>query len=238
MQLLHQIYQVGGDLLGLTTDVEGALWNDCNTYIVKTEQGLILFDTGCGDTIEQLYANIRYWGMCPEDIKYCFLTHAHFDHAGGGHLFKKKGVEFISGKETAEAVLAGDKRCCTYLYHKRFTPFEVDRIVTDGEKVSVLGLEVEVRLMPGHSMGCTVFSFTWGGKKVVISGDVIGTKLSGDFGWSGSIDFCRENYLNSLLKMADLEMDYILPGHGMVYFSGAKRRVEEVLNVALMEWRK
>lgn len=237
MQLLHNLYQVGGDLAGLTTDVEGALWNDCNTYVLKTDGGLILFDAGCGDTLDQIFENIRYWGMRPEDIKYCFLTHAHFDHAGGGQRLKHLGVKFISGKETADAVFSGDKRCCTYLYHKDFSTFNIDKIVADGEKITVLGVEIEARLMPGHSMGCTIYSFDLEGKNIVISGDVIGTKLVGDFGWSGSIDFCRENYLTTLLKMTEIEVDYMLPGHGMVYFSGAKRRIEEVLNVALMEWR-
>lgn len=238
MQLLHDIYQVSGDLVGLTQDIPGAMWNDCNSYVVRLEGGLLLFDCGCGNTMDQLFDNIRYWGMDPADIKYCFLTHAHYDHAGGGHILKNQEVHFVAGQETADAVRTGDKRCCGYLYHKTFYPFEIDTTLDEGQNISVLGLEIEARLMPGHSMGCTIYSFLWNGKRIVISGDVIGTKLSGDFGWSGSIDFCRTTYLDSLVRMADIEMDYMLPGHGMVYFSGAKRRVEEVLNTALMEWRQ
>ena len=237
MQLLNNIFQVSGDLVGLTVDEPGAIWNDCNSYIVRLDEGLLLFDTGCGDTLDQLFANIRYWGMDPADIRYVFLTHPHYDHAGGGHRLKSLGKQFVSSKETADAVRKGDIRCCGYLYHKTFQPFEVDTLLEDTQKITVMGLEIEARLMPGHSMGCTIYSFEWEGKKVVISGDVIGTKLSGDFGWSGSIDFCRTKYLESLKRMACLEIDYMLPGHGMVYFSGAKRRVEEVLNTALMEWR-
>lgn len=238
MQLLHNIFQVSGDLVGLTVDEPGAIWNDCNSYVIRLPEGLLLFDTGCGNTLDQLFANIRYWGMDPADIRYVFLTHPHYDHAGGGHVMKGLGAHLISGKETADAVRKGDKRCCGYLYHKVFNPFEVDTTLNDGEKITVLGLEIEARLMPGHSMGCTIYSWVWEGKRVVVSGDVIGTKLSGDFGWSGSIDFCRTKYLDSLQRMADLEIDYMLPGHGMAYFSGAKRRVEEVLNTALMEWRQ
>lgn len=238
MQLLHGIFQVGGDLVGLTVDEPGAIWNDCNSYVIRLDEGLLLFDAGCGDTMDQLFANIRYWGMDPADIRYAFLTHPHYDHAGGGYVLKDRGVHLVSGKETADAVHKGDNRCCGYLYHKVFNPFDVDTILDEGQKITVLGLEIEARLMPGHSMGCTIYSFVWEGKKVMISGDVIGTKLSGDFGWSGSIDFCRTKYLDSLKRMADLEIDYMLPGHGMVYFSGAKRRVEDVLNTALMEWRQ
>ena len=53
---------------------------------------------------------MRYWDLPPEDIKYCILTHPHFDHAGGGHLLKNQGVKVIAIRETADAVAAGDER--------------------------------------------------------------------------------------------------------------------------------
>ena len=110
MQVLKDIYQVGGDLNGITFDLQGALWNDGNSYMIKTPQGLIMIDCGCGDTLPQIFGNMRYWDLAPEDIKYCILTHPHFDHAGGGYILKDKGVKFIAIQETAEAVASGDER--------------------------------------------------------------------------------------------------------------------------------
>lgn len=237
MQLRKNLFQVGGDLNGITFDQPGALWNDANSYVLKTEQGLMLFDCGCGDTLEQLFDNMRYWDLSPDDIRYCLLTHAHFDHAGGAHLLKNRGVPLIAIGETAEAVAAGDERCCGYLYHKTFQPTTVDQLVTDSERLTVLGLEIEVMHLPGHSMGCTAYLFNWEGRRVVISGDVIGTLLSGDFGWSGSIDFDKKIYTESLRRFATVDTDLMLPGHGMVYFHQPRRRVEQALNSALMQWR-
>ncbi|MBT6006288.1 MAG: hypothetical protein HOG79_11250, partial [Prolixibacteraceae bacterium] len=48
MQILKNLYQVGGDLNGVTFDEKGALWNDGNSYILQTQDGLIMFDCGCG----------------------------------------------------------------------------------------------------------------------------------------------------------------------------------------------
>lgn len=237
MQILKEIYQVGGDLNGITFDGVDAGYNDCNTYIISRPDGLIIFDTGCGDTMDQIFDNIRYWGFDPSDIKYCFLTHPHFDHAGGGHLLKEKGVQFISIAETADAVSKADDRTCPYLYHKNFTPFEVDTILEDGEKINILGIDFEVMHLPGHSMGCTAYLFQHGEKRVVVSGDVIGTLLDGYHGWSGSIDFNREKYLESLKRFSKIDTDIMLPGHGMIYFHKPRRRVEEALNIALIEWR-
>ena len=44
MQILKNLYQVGGDLNGITFDEKGALWNDGNSYVLKTSEGLIMFD--------------------------------------------------------------------------------------------------------------------------------------------------------------------------------------------------
>ncbi|MBX3257518.1 MAG: MBL fold metallo-hydrolase [Chitinophagaceae bacterium] len=237
MQLLRNIYQVGGDINGLTFDEPGALWNDANSYIIKTGQGLIMFDCGCGDTMDQIFANMLYWQLSPDDIRYCVLTHPHYDHAGGAHLLKKKGVQLISIRETADAVASGDERCCGYLYHKTFTPVTVDRLITDGEVFNLCGTSFTAMHLPGHSMGCTAYLFTWDDKRVVISGDVIGTLLAGDFGWSGSIDFDKKKYMESLLRFSAIDTDVMLPGHGMSYFYKPRRRVEEALNAALMQWR-
>ncbi|MCC5928829.1 MAG: MBL fold metallo-hydrolase [Cyclobacteriaceae bacterium] len=237
MQVLNNIFQVGGDINGLTFDEPGALWNDGNSYVIQTDQGLIMIDCGCGDTMEQIFDNMLYWGLDPEDLHYCVLTHPHFDHAAGGHLLKKRGVLFVSIAETADAVSTGDERCCGYLYHKKFVPFTVDRIVKDGERFELCGITFTAMHLPGHSMGCTAYFLNWENRRLVFSGDVIGTLLAGDFGWSGSIDFNKPVYIKSLQKFAREDTDIMLPGHGMIYFYKPRRRVEEALNSALMQWR-
>lgn len=237
MQILKGLYQVGGDLNGITFDEPGAMWNDGNSYIIDTGSGLLMIDCGCGDTLDQIFDNMRYWGLSPDEIRYCLLTHPHYDHAGGAHLLSELGIGLIAIAETADAVASGDERCCGYLYHKIFHPVKVDRIVKDGEEISLLGLSVRVIHLPGHSMGCTAYAMEWEGKRIVFSGDVIGTLLSGDFGWNGSIDFDKKKYTESLRRFAQEDMDMMLPGHGLIYFHNPRRRIEEVLNVALMEWR-
>ncbi len=237
MQLLHNIFQVGGDLNGVTFDQLGALWNDGNSYIIKTSEGLIMIDCGCGDTLPQIFRNMEYWNLSPDDIRYCILTHPHFDHAGGGHLLKERGVHFIAIHETADAVSSGDDRCCGYLYHKIFTPFEVDSILTDRQTFEICGLTFQTMHLPGHSMGCTAYFLHWEGRRIVFSGDVIGTLLGGDFGWGGSIDFDKTRYMSSLARFAKEDTDIMLPGHGLTYFHRPRVRVEEALNSALMQWR-
>jgi glyoxylase-like metal-dependent hydrolase (beta-lactamase superfamily II) len=150
---------------------------------------------------------------------------------------KERGVKFIAIKETADSVVSGDERCAGYLYHKKFTPFEVDQVVSDGEELEVLGVKFKVGHYPGHTMGCTAYSFFYENKKITVSGDIIGTLLAGDFGWDGSFDFDKKKYIESLRKFAQVDMDIMLPGHGMIYFHKPQWRVEEAYNSALVQWR-
>lgn len=237
MQILKNLYQTGGDLNGVTFDLQGALWNDANSYILQTGEGLIMFDCGNGDTLNQIFSNMEYWGLNPADIRYCFLTHPHIDHAGAAHLLKKRGVKLAAIYETADALSRGDERCAGYLYHKTFVPVDVDMVVADGETLKVMGTEIHAGHFPGHSMGCTAYSFRHEKKQIVVSGDIIGTLLAGDFGWDGSIDFNKKIYTESLRRFAKVEMDMMLPGHGLIYFHKPKWRVEEALNSALIQWR-
>lgn len=237
MQVLRGVYQLGGDLNGLTWDGVDAGYNDGNTYLLQGPDGLVLFDAGCGDTLPQIMDRMAYWGLRMEDVRACILTHPHFDHAGGAHLLQARGIPLIAHTETASAVASGDERCCGFLYHKTFTPCVVDRIVSDGEVFEVAGVRLEAMHLPGHSAGCTAYFFEHEGQRVVVSGDVIGTLLAGDFGWSGSIDFDKGRYLDSLLRFSRVETDLMLPGHGMIYFHKPQRRVQQALNAALMQWR-
>ncbi len=237
MQLQHGIHQVGGDLNGITWDGLDAGFNDGNTYALRRPGGIILVDCGCGDTIDQIRANMRYWGLDPATVRYCLLTHAHLDHAGAAHILKNEGVKLVAHEETAEAIAVGDERCCGYLYHKEFVPCTVDITVCDGDTLSLLDMTFSVMHLPGHTMGCTAYFFEHEGRRIVFSGDIIGTLLAGDFGWSGSIDFDKPTYLESLRRFATADMDLMLPGHGMAYFHDPRRRVEEALNSALMQWR-
>ena len=237
MQLLKKIYQVGGSLNGVTFCGDYGNYDDGNVYVLKTNDGLILFDSGNGETLDQIYENMRYWSLDPGNIKACFITHPHLDHAGGCYKLKQLGIKLYAHENTAQAMTVGDQRCCGYLYHKKFSPCEVDVCLLDEDVVDLCGIKIKALYLPGHTMGCTAYCFDWNKQKVVVSGDIIGTLMDGYFGWNGSFDFDKKVYLNSLVRFAQYDFDIMLPGHGMVYYGKPQNRIETVLNQALMEWR-
>lgn len=237
MQIIKGIYQVGGSLTGLTWTTGDANYDDCNSYILQTNNGLIMFDCGMGDTLQQIFANMEQWGLAPHDIKACFLTHSHLDHAGAAHLLKARGIATYAHRLTAESISSGDERCCGYLYHRKFEPCEIDFPLEDAEEIEVCGYKIGVMHLPGHTAGCTAYTFCHQGKQIAVSGDIIGTLLDGYFGWGGSIDFDKPSYLQSLRRFSRCDFDIMLPGHGTIYLHSPRNRIEQALNHALCEWR-
>ena len=68
-------------------DRPGSLFIHVHPFLVASEHGLILLDTGLGFTDGDgrllLHENIRKAGYDPEDVRYVLMSHLHKDHAGG-----------------------------------------------------------------------------------------------------------------------------------------------------------
>lgn len=53
-----------------------------NNYLISSEAGWILIDTGYAGGFPHFIKQLRKHGIDPKEISYVFLTHAHEDHAG------------------------------------------------------------------------------------------------------------------------------------------------------------
>jgi glyoxylase-like metal-dependent hydrolase (beta-lactamase superfamily II) len=84
-----------------------------------------------------------------------------------------------------------------------------DRVLHDGERVSVAGLELNVVATPGHCANHLCFGI--GGTPWLLSGDHV-------MGWNSTMiavpDGSMAAYLNSLRKLDALPWRQYLPGHG------------------------
>lgn len=134
--------------------------SDIASYLIKTRDGLILVDGGYADTAPQILANLRTLGFQPRQVKVLLNTHGHLDHAGGlARLKRETGATLYSSAADSVLLKAGGKGDFFLGDRAAYPPVTPDRVVTDGQKISLGGVTLTAHLTPGHTKGCTSWTF-------------------------------------------------------------------------------
>ncbi len=204
---------------------------DLGVYLITTPAGHILLDgamPGSEDTIE---ASITKLGYKTEDVRILLITHAHIDHVGTLAYFKKKTGATVMAMAPDDALLASGGKT-DYLYadvpKTHFDPVTVDRVLQDGDTVSLGGVDLTARRTPGHTRGCTTwlmnvenngrsFSIVFPGSTSINPG----TRLGRDPSYPG----IAEDYKLALEVLGSLEPDIFLAAHASFFdFEGKRTR--------------
>ncbi len=130
-----------------------------SAFVLKTKAGAVLIDAGMPAYAPQLLKNLSAVGVQPKDVKIIIAGHAHFDHAGGF-----AAVKAATGAKLAimDADVHWDE---TGTYPGRddhlldYPPVKVDRVLHDGDTVSLGGTTLTAHKTPGHTPGCTTWTF-------------------------------------------------------------------------------
>src|SRR5712671_6096939 len=127
------------------------------SYLITTPQGHILVDTGTTDMTPVITASVQKLGFKLRDIKIMLSSHAHFDHVGGHAAMKRAtGARVMAIRQDAEALEAG--KDISPLGDEGWTPVKVDRILKDGDSVTLGGTTLRAVWAPDHTPGCTVWT--------------------------------------------------------------------------------
>jgi metallo-beta-lactamase class B len=134
-----------------------------SVFLIATPAGNILLGGGIPGTAPLIEASIRKLGFKPEQIRVILSNHAHFDHAGTFADFKKlSGAQLAVMQQDVDLLKSGGKT--DYLFGKdpklHFPPVTADRVLQDGETVSLGGVSLTARRTPGHTPGCTTWTMT------------------------------------------------------------------------------
>jgi len=122
-----------------------------NSYLITTPDGHILINTNFEETVPLLRASIEKLGFKPTDIKIILGSHAHGDHMQADAMVKALtgGATVMAMEQDVPALknmTPGNK------------PHPIDRVLKDGETVSLGGTTLTARLTPGHTRGCTTWT--------------------------------------------------------------------------------
>jgi glyoxylase-like metal-dependent hydrolase (beta-lactamase superfamily II) len=123
-----------------------------SAHVITTPEGLILLDTGTKEMLPGLRANIEKLGHKLSDVKIILSSHAHWDHVENHAAMKKlTGAQIMAVGEDAAAISAGIDNSA--LGGEGWPPAKVDRVLKDGDMVTLGGVTPKAHLTPGHTKG-------------------------------------------------------------------------------------
>lgn len=195
---------------------------DTNCYLVKTNTGYILIDTGYSTNRRDLEKQLKGEGCTSNNLKLVLITHGHFDHTGNcAFLREKYGAQIAMHKGDLKIVETGDmfynkniimralgKIMLFFLMRGTFKKFTPDILIEDGQDLTTYGFEAEVIHIPGHSKG-SIGILTYNND--LICGDLF-TNIKKP--QKNTLVENQEDLDASVERIMSLEIDMVYPGHG------------------------
>jgi hydroxyacylglutathione hydrolase len=204
---------------------------DSHIYIIGKpgSNDLSMIDTGLAGKGQYKLDAVRDLGIEYSEIKRIIMTHTHLDHISCLPEIRTAIPELELWVHSAEAELLekGDERgvygmdmfrnMCQAQYGLKDGLFKltVDRKLDDNDLLEVGDMTWEVMHIPGHSAGAIALYNRE--LKILVPGDVIYADYAiGRFDLYGSDP---SQHRNSLYRLAELEVDVLLPGHNSIMTS-------------------
>lgn len=188
-----------------------------SSFLITTPQGHILLDGGLPETAPLIERNIAALGFRMRDVKYLLNNHAHYDHCGGlAELKHASHAQLVASRADAPTLISGHQ--LSYGPGQSDTHFPavaVDRLIDDGDTVSLGGVILTAHLTPGHTKGSTTWttSIVEGGKtyQVVFASSmtVAGNRLIHNRKYPGIV----ADYEKSFAQLRALPCDIFLTAH-------------------------
>jgi metallo-beta-lactamase class B len=195
-KIIGNMYYVGTETLG--------------SFLVVTPAGNILIDSTYEVNVPVIRKSIEQLGFKFSDTKILLGSHAHADHQEADAMVKElTGAQVMAMAEDVpalEKMTPGGK------------PHPIDRVLHDGDQVTLGGTTLVAHLTPGHTHGDTTWSL-----KVQDSGKSYDVVIIGSMGFNGTAEQLKSNpalvaeYEQGFRVMHSLACDVPLGSHPAMY---------------------
>ncbi|MDO6746551.1 metallo-beta-lactamase [Gilvimarinus sp. 1_MG-2023] len=124
--------------------------------LITGDKGHILIDGATEAGADVIIENIKNLGFSLDDVKLLLHSHEHFDHVAGlAKLQRVSGAKLLASTEAAPVLSTGitadtDPQAGM---HNPFPAAKVDKIIKDGQVVSLGNLALTPISTPGHTAG-------------------------------------------------------------------------------------
>lgn len=153
-------------------------------YLVETEEGPVLVETGPSSTLASLEQGVKRLGFDLREVRHVFLTHIHLDHAGAAWALARRGARIYVHPAGAGHLVDPDGllRSAERIYQNRMRalwgdvePLDPRSIVPagHGETVRVGATEFVAWHTPGHA----AHHVSWQAGENLFTGDAGGVKI-------------------------------------------------------------
>ena len=192
-----------------------------NTYVVSRagDRRCIVIDPGFEP--QEIIDWLDSHGLEPEAI---LLTHGHSDHIAGNATLRDRWplMPIVIGRHDA-AKLTNPAGNLSAAFGMSLVSPPADRLLDHGERISLAGLDLAVREIPGHSLGHVVFVAEGLTPPVVFGGDVLFKEGVGrsDF-TDGDFTALAAGIREHLYTLPDETI--VFPGHGGPTTVGHEKR--------------
>jgi metallo-beta-lactamase class B len=205
--------------------------SDITSYLIVTPAGDILLDGGFAETAPQIEANIQTLGQTPgptqgfklADVKILLNSHEHLDHAGGlAELKRLTGAQLVAMAQEVPTLESGTA-------YPAVTP---DRVIHDGDTVTLGGVTLTAHLTPGHTAGCTTWTMVAHDRGKAYNVVFVGSasvlpnyKLIDRPSAPATYPGIEADYEKTFRVLKSLPCDVFLGAHGQFYSLVQKRQV-------------
>lgn len=209
-------------------------------YAIEDPDGFTLVDASVKVAAARIVDQLRGAGREPGDVKRILITHAHPDHVGAlPELQRLTGAEVICSElerpitegKVAIGMISPYKEI---LETRRIKPPDtvlpgtpVDRTVNEGDVLDEVLGGLHVLITPGHALGHVTY---WQPeRRIAFCGDVIMNLAGLTLPFAPFTPDMDENR-RSVRRVASLEPEVLLFGHGKPLLENTARRVQEFSN--------
>ena len=221
MEIIPGIHRIDG--------VRGA-----NAYLVIGQDQMLVIDTGLPGNAKRIAAYVERLGKDVSNIKFIILTHADIDHIGSAAELKRMTGARLAIHADDAPILRGKQSFKTlrgplgFLFKlamrlTHFHPVEPDIILIADSEIGGF----RIIHVPGHTNG-SICIYKPG--RVVFVGDALKSDSSGNPkppSRMASLDQAKARA--SLIRIAALDFDTLLPGHGAPVVGNASQKLKNMV---------
>ena len=134
---------------------------DLSVFLITTDEGHILINTGLEDSTAMIRENMVSLGFELEDVRILLTQQAHWDHtAAMAEIKELADAQVFATPKDARVLEDGGFSDPHFGGRETFKPVSVERIIEEGDRIELGGVTLTVHEHPGHTEGSSSYSMT------------------------------------------------------------------------------